>query len=220
LPDAIRTFYDAVAGKHLPDLEQTIQWLCVGVGMRRTVLAIVGAVGALIPGLAFADAREEVVSGLTRCAALTDDRQWLDCYYGAAQPMRAWLGLSPAPQSQLKLLQTQPQQSALPATVSRAAVRNGPPPMPKKSGLFDVFGGDDVVNNAPIKDYAVSRDGFTVTLPDGQVWQQTDDDAAKHPVSWRQPASSMRVTISQGAMRSFNLVLNDENQHYKVRRIR
>jgi hypothetical protein len=188
--------------------------------MRWTVFVLAAASGALMPGLALADAREDVVSGLTRCANLTDDRQWLDCYYGAAQPMRAWLGLSPAPQSQLKLLQTQPQPSALPATVSRAAVRSGPPPMPKKSGLFDVFGGNDVVNNAPIKDYQVGGDGFTVTLPDGQVWQQTSDDAAKHPVAWRNPASSMRVTISQGAMHSFNLVLNDENQHYKVRRIR
>ena len=134
--------------------------------------------------------------------------------------MRAWLGLSPAPQAQLKLLQTQPQQSALPATVSRAAVRSGPPPMPKKSGIFDVFSGDDVVSNAPIKDYQVGRDGFTITLPDGQVWQQTSEDAAKHPVAWRNPATSMRVTIAQGAMHSFNLVVNDENQHYKVRRVR
>ncbi len=178
------------------------------------------AAGALAPGLALADARDDVVSGLTRCANLTDDRQWLDCYYGAAQPMRAWLGLSPAPQSQLKLLQTQPQATALPATVSRATVRSGPPPMPKRSGVLDVFGGDDVINNSPIKSYEVSRDGFTVTLPDGQVWQQTDADAAKNPVRWHQPASSMRVTIRQGALQSFNLVLNDENQHYKVKRIR
>jgi RecB family endonuclease NucS len=92
--------------------------------------------------------------------------------------------------------------------------------MPKRSGILDVFGGDDVVNNAPIKSYEVTRDGFTVTLPDGQVWQQTDDDAAKNPVRWRQPASSMRVTIRQGALHSFNLVLNDENQHHKVRRVR
>jgi len=188
--------------------------------MRKTILAVAVAGGALIPGLALADAREDVINSLTRCASLTEDRQWLDCYYGAAQPMRAWLGLSPAPQSQLKLLQTQPQPSVLPATVSRATVRSGPPPKPKSSGLFDVFGGDDVVNQAPVQSYEIKSEGFVITLPDGQVWQQTDDDAAKNPVRWRQPASSMRVTIRQGAMRSFNLVLNDENLHHKVRRIR
>jgi hypothetical protein len=188
--------------------------------MRKIVLATMALAGALAPGMALGDAREDVVSGLTRCAALTDDRQWLDCYYGAAQPMRAWLGLSPAPQAQLKLLSVQPKPAALPATVSRATVRSGPPPMPKSSGIFDLVGGDDVVNNAPVSSYDVTRDGFTITLHDGQVWKQTDDDAAKHPVRWRQPASSMRVTISQGAMHSFNLVVNDENMHHKVRRIR
>ncbi|HWM60604.1 MAG TPA: hypothetical protein VNN98_00560 [Rhizomicrobium sp.] len=188
--------------------------------MRKMILA--GAVlgGVLAPGVALADAREDVVSGLTRCAALADDRQWLDCYYGAAQPMRAWLGLSPAPQAQLKLLQVQPKAAALPATVTRATVRTGPPPPPKRSGIFDVFGGEDVVNNAPIASYEVTRNGFTVTLPDGQVWRQTDEDAAKSPVQWREPATSMRVSISQGAMHSFNLVMNDENQHHKVTRVR
>jgi hypothetical protein len=188
--------------------------------MRKVILAIVVSAGALAPGLAWADAREDVVAGITRCAHLADDRQWLDCYYGAAQPMRAWLGLSPAPQSQLKLLSEQPKSSVLPATVTRAAVRSGPPPMPKKSGIFDVFGGDEVVNNAPLRSYDLTRDGFVITLADGQVWQQTDDDAEKHPVRWDQPASSMRVTISQGAMHSFNLVVGDENVHHKVKRVR
>ena len=66
--------------------------------------------------------------------------------------------------------------------------------------------------------YDVKADGFTVTLPDGQVWKQSDDDAVKHPVRWSEPASSMRVTITQGAMRSFNLVVGDENLHHKVTR--
>jgi hypothetical protein len=187
--------------------------------------AAVLAGGAMMPSLVLADAREDVVHSMTRCAAITDDRQWLECYYGAAQPMRAWLGLTPAPQSQLRLLQGLPPAQAvvgtpLPATVSRAAVRSGPPPMPKRSGLFDLMGGADVVKNQPVQSYELGRDGFTVTLPDGQVWKQTDADAEKNPVRWRQPASSMRVTVSQGAMHSFNLVVNDENAHYKVTRIR
>jgi hypothetical protein len=188
--------------------------------MRKVIFAAVAVAGVLTPGLALADAREDVVSGLTRCAQLTDDRQWLDCYYGAAQPMRAWLGLSPAPQAQLKLLQSQPRPTVLPATVARAAARSGPPPKPKTSGIFDVFGGSDVVNNAPVGSYDVKADGFVITLLDGQVWKQTDDDATKHPVRWTQAPSSMRVTISQGAMHSFNLVVGDENLHHKVTRIR
>jgi len=188
--------------------------------MRKMILAIAMTGGALAPGLAWADAREDVVSGIARCAYLTDDRQWLDCYYGNAQPMRAWLGLPPAPQSQLKLLSDQPKSSVPPATVTRAAVGSGPPPMPKKSGIFDVFGGDYVVRRATVRSYDVTRNGFTITLLDGQVWQQTEDDALNHPVRWEQPASNMRVSISQGAMRSFNLVMNDESVHHKVKRVR
>jgi hypothetical protein len=190
--------------------------------MRKLVLVGLVACGALsAPTAALADARQDVVAGVARCAALADDRQWLDCYYGAAQPMRASLGLAPAPQAQVKLLAAQPQRTAaLPATVARAAVRTGPPPMPRRSGLLDVWGGDDVVNNAPLKSYELGSDGFTVTLLDGQVWQQTPDDASKRPVRWREPAASMRVTISQAAMHTFNLVVGDENTHHKVKRIR
>ncbi|HEX2760736.1 MAG TPA: hypothetical protein VHM27_09490 [Rhizomicrobium sp.] len=188
----------------------------------RYLLIAMAAGAALAPTLALADAREDVVAGLTRCAALADDRQWLDCYYGAAQPMRSQLGLSPAPQAQLKLLEAQPRTApvTLPTTVSRAAARTGPPPMPKRTGVFNMWGGDDLVNNVPIRSYEVTGKGFVVTLNDGQVWAQTEDDASKRPVRWRQPASAMRVTISQGAMGSFNLVLGDENRQYKVRRVR
>jgi hypothetical protein len=86
---------------------------------------------------------------------------------------------------------------------------------------MDVFGGSDVVKNQPVQAYDTDRQGvFTITLPDGQVWRQTDDDASKHPVRWSEPASSMRVTISQAAMHTFNLVVNDENVHHKVTRVR
>jgi hypothetical protein len=230
LPDAIKTFYD--------DRRQTFAGFMAGCSMvslfdgfwgnamHRAVLAALVAGSALVPLPVLADAREDVVNGMTRCAGLTDDRQWLDCYYGAAQPMRAWLGLSPAPQSQLKLLQQTSQPSApamavpLPATVTRAAVHTGPPPPPKRSGIFDVFGGSDVVNNAPIQSYQVTAKGFTVTLPDGQLWKQTEEDASKFPVDWHEPASSMRVTITQGALHSFNLVMGDETRHHKVTRVR
>ena len=199
--------------------------------MHKSVLAALAAGAVLAPLPVLADAREDVVNSMTRCAALPDDRQWLDCYYGAAQPMRAWLGLPPAPQSQLKLLQQTSQPAPggapampgaavpLPATVTRAAVRTGPPPPPKKSGIFDVFGGSDVVNNEPVQSYQVTPKGFIVTLVDGQVWKQTEEDASKFPVDWHDPASSMQVTITQGALHSFNLVMSNESRHHKVTRI-
>ena len=61
--------------------------------------------------------------------------------------------------------------------------------------------------------------GFIVTLVDGQVWKQTEEDASKFPVDWHDPASSMQVTITQGALHSFNLVMSNESRHHKVTRI-
>jgi hypothetical protein len=55
-------------------------------------------------GAALADTRQDVRGASVRCDSITEDRAWLDCYYGAAQPMRAQLGLSPAPASQQELV--------------------------------------------------------------------------------------------------------------------
>lgn len=51
------------------------------------------------PGPAVLATRETVMLRLTHCAAIGDTRQYLDCYYAAAQPMRAELGLAAAPQA-------------------------------------------------------------------------------------------------------------------------
>jgi len=48
--------------------------------------------------------RDDVLSGISRCGSIADDRSWLDCIYGAAQPMRAQLGLPPALASQRALV--------------------------------------------------------------------------------------------------------------------
>jgi hypothetical protein len=200
---------------------------------------------ALLPGTALADARDDVVAGMMRCAVIADDRQWLECYYGAAQPMRGRLGLPPAPQSQQQLLHQHysgapvhpvnpavaaplaplgaPAYQAQPQMASRAPAPSGPPPMPKQRGIFsDFFGGSDLVRNAPVRSYEFAQDGsFTVTLADGQVWQQTADDAGRHPAKWREPAQTMRVTVSEGAMRSFNMTVDgNDSVQYKVHRVR
>src|SRR5580698_7494844 len=84
---------------------------------------------ALLPvAPAIAGTRDDVMSAATRCAGISDDRSWLDCYYGAAQPMRAQLGLAPAPASQLAKVPpaSSVARSAPPAGPARAA--SAPPP--------------------------------------------------------------------------------------------
>src|SRR6478752_5511269 len=52
--------------------------------------------------------RDDALSGSIRCGVVADSRQWLDCYYGAAQPVRAALGLGSALPAQIKLAASPP----------------------------------------------------------------------------------------------------------------
>lgn len=62
----------------------------------------------LLCGTAEARPRDEVMINVYRCAGHASTREWLDCYYGAAQPQRAALGLSPAPAAQVALVANSP----------------------------------------------------------------------------------------------------------------
>jgi len=66
-----------------------------GKRMRHLWWLWVPAVAALI-GPVQARPRDDALASAFRCAAIGDSRQWLECYYGSAQPVRAALGLAPA----------------------------------------------------------------------------------------------------------------------------
>ena len=170
---------------------------------------------------AFADARDTVLLNLARCGAVSDARTWLECYYGAAQPMRGQLGLPPAPQSQTRLSAGQTDEQPLaPTGNAQLAVAAPPPPRRSSGGFFsDLLGGSPVVTNVAVSAYSFNGSGiFTVTLANGQVWQQesADDSFAQ----WRGPAGRYRVSISKGALGSYNMQASGDNKLYKVRRIR
>jgi hypothetical protein len=243
--------------------------------MRLPLMLLLIASAALLSSAAKARPRDEAMMGAFRCAVVADSRQWLDCYYGAAQPVRAQLGLSPAPAGQARLamlpsgggairdeairdqvmteaarcistngdrpwldcyyaaagpMRVQlglavPAQAAAPPPVPIVAAHQpaGPPPMPRSRGMFAGFFTDTVpvVKNMAVKSYEFGGDGgFTVTLADGQVWKQADEDPVYHRAHWREPASALSVTVAPGAMNSFNLRVAGEEQLYKVHRVR
>ena len=72
---------------------------------------------AVVP--AIAGPREDTLAGISRCTALSDDRAFLECIYGAAQPLRARLGLLPALDAQVRLVPPAP--AALPHDASSHA---------------------------------------------------------------------------------------------------
>jgi hypothetical protein len=77
-----------------------------------SILRIAGILFGLILALdtwpAAAHPRDEALSGALGCAVIGDSRMWLDCYYGAAQPVRVELGLPSALPVQMRLAAAPP----------------------------------------------------------------------------------------------------------------
>lgn len=180
--------------------------------MREAAIAIAILVNSTT--LVHATARDDALGGMARCGSIADDRNWLNCIYGAVQPMRSELGLPPASASQTSLV----------------PVGSGPPPQnsgvnasatsePKKSGGFFSYmlGGDAVLTNISLASYRFDSLGwFTVTLANGQVWEQRDGSQLAH---WRGPVSQYVASIRKGAVGSYNLTIASEGKRYKVRRV-
>jgi hypothetical protein len=194
---------------------------------RALVLGVFGF--GVMAGAAEAGPRDDVLSTLQRCYAIPNDRSWLDCYYGAAQSLRAQLGLPPAPAAQVAMVPPAGTyvpppmaQATRSAPSANAVAPSGPPPMPRHSGglLGGMFGGGKpVVNNLRMTSYDFSKDDrFTVTLADGEVWQQIAGDDSH--ANWRGPASRYIVNVYNGAAGTFNLQVSDDANLYKARRIR
>jgi len=211
------------------------QWLDCYYGAAQPVRAALGMAPALPAQVRLAASppaggqprdeavRDEVMSGAANCNRVAGDRPWLDCYYAAAQSMRVQLGLA-APQPLPKPLPA-PVYAPQVASAAPAPQRpSGPPPMPRNTGgLFTGFLNDakPIVRSMPMQSFTTNnRGGFIVTLVDGQVWRQVDEDEIYHPQRWRKPAEQMLVTIAPGVMHTFNMKVEGESRLYKVRRIR
>ena len=141
-------------------------------------------------------ARDAVIVAAARCGGVAAERPWLDCYYAAANPVRAILGLAPV---------------AAPAPAA-------PPPRKNSGFLGELVGPDEVKASGRMASYRFDGHGFfTVVLEDGQVWRQIDgDDVMAH---WDKKPGSYQVTITAGALGSSNLRATGSKMHYKVKRV-
>jgi hypothetical protein len=175
--------------------------------VRNFVIAVMFLSG-LVPAAASAGPRDESRSYIARCDQIADDRGWLDCVYGAVQPMRARLGLVPAPEFQQRLV---PGGGAMRAAPPR------PVAMAPAAPAAPVRKGDD--NWVHLTAYNFNRHGmFTVTLPDGTVWQQQADDV--NYAHWKEPASHYVVSVGEGLAGHGVLELKNDGNEYQVTRVR
>ena len=168
-------------------------------------------------GPALAGPREDSLAGVSRCASLPDDRSFLDCVYGAMQPMRAALGLTPALPAQQRLVPpVDPSLARAPRVQAMAPTAPVQQPAPaKESGMFsNVFTGGGL----RMASYSFDRRGlFTVTLSDGSVWRQEARDT--NYAHFAGKASNYAVNLHPGDLGKARLDVRGEDGTYLVERV-
>ena len=174
--------------------------------MKRFLIATI-FLSAALPLPVLAGPREDSRAGMARCDQILDDRGWLDCVYGAVQPMRARLGLSPAPDFQQRLV---------PGGIGPAMRPPSPRPLAMAPAAPVRKGNENWVH---LSAYSFDRHGmFTVTLPDGTIWRQMADDV--NYAHWKEPASHYVVSVGEGLGDHGVLELQNDGNEYQVLRIR
>jgi hypothetical protein len=187
-----------------------------------------------VPALA-AD-QHEVLEGLGKCAALTDDKARLACYDALAPQVKDALSAPPAAvastqpsapptEEQQKswfgfdvggLFGTAPAQQTTPQQFGSDKLP-APPPPPPGTTPAQPPPIDSIA--ASVTDYAVNPFGkFIVFLDNGQVWRQEQGDSDR--AQFRKNPKDNKVAISRGFLGSYNLTLNDSDKVYKVTRVK
>jgi hypothetical protein len=170
---------------------------------------------------ALAGPREDSLAAVSRCAGLPDDRTFLDCVYGAMQPMRAQLGLPPAPDGQQRLVPPPyyPSRNALPPSAQAAMPPASDPVQPQASNNSGVFDGVFAGGGLHMASYTFDKRGlFTVTLSDGSVWKQNTNDT--NFAHFAGPASKYPVTIHPGDYGKARMNVRGEDGPFLVERVR
>ena len=177
-------------------------------------LAMLG--GALLVVPALGDTRDDVYAAAQRCRVLQDDRAWLECIYGAQQPMRARLGLPPAPEVQQRLVPPAASSPAMASAPQRMPPSSQPQPavLPhRRASIMQILTGSAPPVAVSVL-ASVQYDGenaFVATLQNGQVWQQVNAVGARAPLK-----VGAKITITPGALGSYNLQASDAPHIYKV----
>jgi hypothetical protein len=161
--------------------------------------------GVMLAGLAGGASAQSIgyPSELAHCLSLTGAAARLSCYDRLAReaggaPARATGNIPPT--SALP----NPQTNAGQPELGREELSGGAPKAEARVG-------------AEIIDFRMDRNGrFTVTLSNGQVWQQIAGDTA---VAQYRAGRTLRVVIAAGSVGSYDLYFNDQNAAFKVRRL-
>ncbi|HVV26576.1 MAG TPA: hypothetical protein VHC40_01275 [Rhizomicrobium sp.] len=154
-----------------------------------------------VPPARDAALRDQVMTQAFACKTMPDERQWLRCYYAAAEPARTYLGLPPA----------------VPPRLARTGAAAATPFGMRAPAGSEIPDSADRLS-ARMASYSFDGHGiFTVTLDDGQVWKQVSGDTSF--AHWNRPAANYTVRLSHGFLGSYNLAVAGNPGVFKVRRV-
>ena len=193
--------------------------------MNVSKIACVAAI-LLLPATAMAGPSDELIAGMAKCAALTDNTARLTCYDGLAPQLKAALAEPPPAAADNRSwydpgrifgaspsAQTTPEQFGgenLAEPAPTPSKLGEPPPPPRPEALDSI--------SAKVTDYAFNPFGRVIVfLDNGQVWRQIDGDTDH--VRFKKGVENM-VEISRGAIGSYVLTVNDAGVGVKVRRVK
>lgn len=199
-------------------------------------IARVAAIAAivLVPTLAGAGPRDELIDGMAKCAAVTDNPARLACYDALNPTLKAAQAEPPAPPAAaappakaadntpwydpFHVFGTSPRQQVRPEQFGAENLSAPPPPpgAPAAAAPPEPQALDSIT--AVVTDYSFNHYGrFLVILDNGQIWRQLASDTVKAHFGKDEKNT---VTISRGFIGSYNLTINDSSIVFKVERLK
>lgn len=189
----------------------------------------IGAALACQFGTAAASPRDDVLSGLQKCAGVTNDQARLACYDALVRPAQEAMARPPEPQEATHPPTKDEQKSWFGFDISHLFGSS-----PAQQTTPEQFGNERTAATqkkveeanaevdsitAAVTDYAYTPFGkFIVFLDNGQVWRQLEGDADK--AIFRKSPSDNKVTIERGFIGSYNLMINGSSRLFKVVRVK
>ncbi|HEX3810438.1 MAG TPA: hypothetical protein VHW02_12160 [Rhizomicrobium sp.] len=197
-----------------------VRTLLLGAGLTLTSLVPAGA-----------GPRDDVLDAMGRCAAVADSTARLACYDSLAPQLKTALSTPPATLDHTPTGDEQKSWFGFDlgglftpgATVSSQTTPEqfGGDRVAKTAEQQQVINQEQIDSiSAGVTDYSFTpfSKKFIVFLDNGQIWRQIEGDADVARFS-RDPKNN-RVTISRGAIGSYNLMINDSAKVYKVTRVK
>lgn len=194
--------------------------------MKLQKIALVALVWPLVcRGEALASARDDVLEAMGRCAAIADGQARLACYDRIAPRLKDALATPPTildhePTKEEQeswfgfdigdlfgggsSTPTTPEQFGKERTAEHQAIR-------EREEIDSITAGVTEVSFTPFGQ-------FIVFLDNGQVWRQLQGEAER--AHFKSNTKENTVTISHGAIGSYNLQLNGSVKFYKVTRVK